>query len=117
MLSGHHREVFASVGLLTISLIIIQGMISWPENNIPKTDIWNKPFTGKRPFLSAFRANVNVATAICILAVDFSVFPRRFSKAETFGTGLMDIGVGAFIISNALVSQEARGKYATLGYF
>lgn len=71
----------------------------------------DKAIAAKRPFISAFRANVNLATAISILAVDFVIFPRRFCKAETYGTGLMDVGVGLFVISNALVSPEARGKY------
>lgn len=63
----------------------------------------------KKPFLCNFRAYVNIATAISILAVDFVIFPRRFAKTETYGTGLMDVGVGSFIISNAIVCQEARG--------
>jgi len=49
-----------------------------------------------------------LVTAVCILGVDFPVFPRRFAKTETFGFGLMDIGVGSFIFATGLVSQEAR---------
>ena len=49
-----------------------------------------------------------LVTAVCILGVDFPVFPRRFAKTETFGFGLMDIGVGSFIFASGLVSQEAR---------
>jgi hypothetical protein len=49
-----------------------------------------------------------LVTSICILAVDFPVFPRRFAKTEDFGFGLMDIGVGAFVFVSGLVSQEAR---------
>ncbi|XP_076440092.1 glucosaminyl-phosphatidylinositol-acyltransferase PIGW-like [Babylonia areolata] len=64
----------------------------------------------QRPFLNYTRSLMNVSTAIVILGVDFAVFPRRFAKTETFGTGYMDIGVGCFVISNALVSPEARGK-------
>lgn len=62
------------------------------------------------PFVTAFRVLVNVKTAISILAVDFSVFPRRYAKAETYGTGVMDFGVGAYVMGNALVCPEARGK-------
>ncbi|XP_015239136.1 PREDICTED: phosphatidylinositol-glycan biosynthesis class W protein [Cyprinodon variegatus] len=62
------------------------------------------------PFVTLFRVFVNMKTAISILAVDFSVFPRRYAKTETYGTGVMDFGVGAFVFANALVSPEARRK-------
>lgn len=62
------------------------------------------------PFVTIFRAFVNVKTAISILAVDFSVFPRRYAKTETYGTGVMDFGVGAFVFANGLVCPEARRK-------
>ena len=67
----------------------------------------------KQRFIGSFRAYVLITTAIAILAVDFVIFPRRFAKAETYGSGLMDMGVGAFIISNAIVSPEARGIYSS----
>ena len=60
------------------------------------------------PFLTNYRSSMLLTTAICILAVDFPVFPRRFAKTETFGFGLMDIGVGSFTFAGGLVSQEAR---------
>ncbi|XP_062845085.1 phosphatidylinositol-glycan biosynthesis class W protein [Trichomycterus rosablanca] len=62
------------------------------------------------PFVTVFRVLVNVKTAISILAVDFSVFPRRYAKTETYGTGVMDFGVGAYVMANAMVCPEARGK-------
>lgn len=62
------------------------------------------------PFVTAFRVLVNIKTAISILAVDFSVFPRRYAKTETYGTGVMDFGVGAYVMANAMVCPEARGK-------
>jgi hypothetical protein len=71
----------------------------------------------KRPCVTNFRAVMNLMTGICILAVDFEVFPRRFAKTETFGYGLMDTGVGLFVISNAIVTPEAvgyKGKSQTL---
>ncbi|XP_077597126.1 phosphatidylinositol-glycan biosynthesis class W protein [Stigmatopora nigra] len=76
-----------------------------PRDFLNKT-IWFKQL----PFVTNFRVMVNVQTAISILAVDFPVFPRRFAKTETFGTGAMDFGVGAFIFANSLVSPEARRK-------
>ncbi|XP_056141294.1 phosphatidylinositol-glycan biosynthesis class W protein [Lampris incognitus] len=62
------------------------------------------------PFVTVFRVLVNVKTAISILAVDFIVFPRRYAKTETYGTGVMDFGVGAYVFANALVCTEARRK-------
>nr|XP_016499508.1 PREDICTED: uncharacterized protein LOC107818086 isoform X1 [Nicotiana tabacum] len=62
-----------------------------------------------RTNISAYRVSMNLLTCVCILAVDFKIFPRRYAKAETYGTGLMDIGVGSFIVANALVLRQARG--------
>ncbi|XP_069681308.1 uncharacterized protein [Periplaneta americana] len=63
----------------------------------------------RRPYVTNFRAIMNLMTAVCILAVDFKIFPRRLAKTETFGYGLMDVGVGLFIIANAIVSSESLG--------
>ncbi|NWU39648.1 PIGW protein, partial [Hylia prasina] len=60
------------------------------------------------PAVTVFRVYVNVLTSISILAVDFPQYPRRYAKAETYGTGVMDLGVGAFIFGNALVCPEVR---------
>ena len=49
--------------------------------------------TGKLiDYITNYRSSMLLVTAMCILAVDFPVFPRRFGKTENFGFGLMDIG-------------------------
>ena len=64
--------------------------------------------TSRLPFISIFRCGVMIYTCIAILAVDFHAFPRRLAKTETFGTSLMDLGVGMFIFSGGIVSRVAR---------
>ncbi|WWD19548.1 hypothetical protein CI109_104009 [Kwoniella shandongensis] len=59
------------------------------------------------PFLSIYRAHMIIMTVICILAVDFEVFPRWQGKCEDFGTSLMDVGVGSFVFSLGLVSTKS----------
>lgn len=46
-----------------------------------------KPQKLLRRYLSRFRSYVTYYTTLTILAVDFNVFPERFAKSKTFGTG------------------------------
>ncbi|XP_044285903.1 phosphatidylinositol-glycan biosynthesis class W protein [Varanus komodoensis] len=66
------------------------------------------------PSITTFRVFVNVLTSISILAVDFPQYPRRYAKTETYGTGVMDFGVGSFIFGNAVVCPEVRLKPGTV---
>ncbi|MEW5300648.1 MAG: hypothetical protein WDW38_001203 [Sanguina aurantia] len=59
----------------------------------------------RSPLLDSFRGGIMLLTCICILAVDFRAFPSRFAKTDSYGTGLMDLGVGGIVIASGLVHK------------
>ncbi|KAH9015069.1 GWT1-domain-containing protein [Lactarius hengduanensis] len=63
-----------------------------------------RPTTTRLSALSTYRAHMMLVTILAILAVDFPVFPRALAKCETYGVSLMDMGVGAFVFSQGIVS-------------
>lgn len=102
-----YAAIFSLLALAGTGLFLLRSLT---QNKTLSVPIHYK----KKLFLCTFRVYVNVATAISILAVDFPIYPRRFAKTETFGTGLMDVGVGSFMMANAVVSPDARGGTSTL---
>ena len=63
------------------------------STKVNQTDDENRQnASGKFPFLPAvttWRAHMMLMTSLCILAVDFPVFPRELAKCETFGVSLV----------------------------
>ncbi|CAL1409902.1 unnamed protein product [Linum trigynum] len=62
-----------------------------------------------RANITSYRVIVMEVACLCILAVDFEIFPRRHAKSRMYGISLMDLGVGSFALTNAVVSKQARG--------
>ncbi|XP_055614530.1 phosphatidylinositol-glycan biosynthesis class W protein-like [Uranotaenia lowii] len=91
--------VNVSVTLLLITAVSVVHQMRHKTHFMPFVQI-----PGKQPqFVTAVRALINMMTAVCILAVDFKAFPRELAKTETFGFGLMDVGVGLYVFSNGIV--------------
>lgn len=65
---------------------------------------------GRLPFLTVYRAHMMLMTVICILAVDFDVFPRWQGKCEDFGTSLVSYSsVRKSLVLTSLPAIDGRG--------
>ena len=67
-----------------------------PGTQLTWKSFLEKSIPSRRPFITNFRAYVNISTAIAILAVDFVVFPRRFAKNRNIW--IWSDGYGCWII-------------------
>ncbi|XP_052867785.1 uncharacterized protein LOC128273785 [Anopheles cruzii] len=95
----HPLALNITLTLLVLSIISVVHQI---RNRLHLTPFVQVP--GRSPqFLTCVRGLINLVTAVCILAVDFRCFPRELAKTETFGYGLMDVGVGLYVFSNGIV--------------
>jgi phosphatidylinositol glycan class W len=61
-----------------------------------------------RGLLSSLLATLMLSVTVCILCVDFPIFPRRGAKTFDTGFSIMDAGIGAFIAFSGAVSPEAK---------
>ncbi|KDP42278.1 hypothetical protein JCGZ_01602 [Jatropha curcas] len=93
---------FMSIVFLMVLVFSIAAKRAIASSSYPETSL------SLRTIISSYRVAVMVVTCLCILAVDFRIYPRRYAKTETYGTSLMDLGVGSFILANSLVSRQAR---------
>jgi phosphatidylinositol glycan class W len=125
--------LYASKPLLLLSLLLASSLFVYflPPSASSRRKVARPPHANSaakasaepldtlsvKPFLTTYRGCMLVATAVAILAVDFRTFPRRFAKVETWGTSLMDLGVGSFVFSAGVVAarpvlREKAGRRA-----
>ena len=110
-LADYASYVFAA--LFSLSLLVICYGILMSKLNLHRiseacTHALSSSYNKRLPFVTLLRTYITLFTAIAILAVDFNIFPRRLAKAETYGSGLMDVGVGMFMLAHGITAPEAR---------
>jgi phosphatidylinositol glycan class W len=72
------------------SFLLLGLLWSGPAaNNAPGMTVEQLAKEPRKLAITNFRAGMMIQTIIGILAVDFSSFPRRHAKTETFGTSLV----------------------------
>lgn len=103
---GQLATILAALGGL---FVLSAGL--WAVRGPPRARPSQAEYFGQArlPFVSNYRATIMLLTVLCILAVDFAGFPRRWAKTEAFGTSLMDVGVGCIVFSSGMVAASHYG--------
>uniref|UniRef100_A0A6P7F052 Phosphatidylinositol-glycan biosynthesis class W protein n=1 Tax=Diabrotica virgifera virgifera TaxID=50390 RepID=A0A6P7F052_DIAVI len=91
------------IGVLSIFSALLLGVSYKKRTSTKKSESFHTSF------ITNSRSTINILSVIAILAVDFDIFPSRFTKMDTLGYSLMDTGVGLYVFANGIVSPESRG--------
>lgn len=91
--------------LVLFLLFIASSLQNLPLFSFNPNDMAHGANNNRKEFISYYRSTLMLFTILSILAVDFTVFPRKYAKTETYGFSLMDVGVGSFIISMGIISK------------
>ncbi|KAF0976571.1 hypothetical protein FDP41_004470 [Naegleria fowleri] len=95
--------------VMILFIVIFQKIDKHDEGNITHDENRKLEKSSQHiEFISEYRHSMQLSTIMAILMVDFQIFPRRLAKTENFGYSLMDLGVGSFVFSGAIVSSTAR---------
>lgn len=107
VLADHILFLFFALVLLVVLYLAL--LISFTDTRrLSSQGFLSLKYPTSLPCLREVRVWTNILTAIAILGVDFHIFPRRLAKVETYGNGLMDIGIGCFMLCHGMVAREAR---------
>lgn len=105
--STYLHSYMIMLAFLMYCCYVIHSKIRYKVNYKQKIEL-------RRPFITNVRCMINLTTVFAILAVDFWVFPERFSKTVFYGYSLMDIGVGLYVFSNGIVAPELHKRTDTV---
>ncbi|CAI2347046.1 unnamed protein product [Caenorhabditis sp. 36 PRJEB53466] len=110
---SEHLNVLTVIMLIISAVLLLFVLFEASEHHLKHSlkQAWSRILEEQHKptqFVTYFRSLTMILVTIAILAVDFPLFPRRFSKTETFGHSTMDVGVAAFMFQSALGSRMAK---------